>query len=547
MDPAGFEDRKEADLYAYIHDQKKPAGMQDPFTQRPGHEKTDGRELRQRRTRDMLDSAAPSEEEDDDDDGRPGKRQRRATRRFEGSDQGTGSNTPKKNNGWGGARKKGVSKYAQPAASQTPEPEGRGKRGKGGVNALLPQRIQAMREESAVTSSGDEGSSNVNSADAEDYLAPGQKRGRPSGSKNAGRRSDYGMKKGPRKRAHEEDAPVGSAHGPNAPPPALQSLSEGQIQFTVDPPIGANLTPPVIGPHSTETVFQATPQPPGAPEAGGMARSVKAQTPETYMNTTPLSQYGSSYVDESAANSASGSRKKPRVKSEKRSQSMTIWWAERKARQKELEEKSGTPAKTPVSRSASSTGRRGGRASAGVSASRAPPDSTRRPTTSHAEPAPQHSPQDPYAMQYQAPPPAHQPFSAPSPSNAYTPMAYPPPPPMMMAPSPLAAVPSATTSLPPYQSNLAPSPNASQGPGSGRALAPAPLAPQLPQSYPSPYGPRTAPRPKSNGPPPLAPAPPPHISPYPPMVPGQTVQHREIPFNVMVPGPPPDEQRRGSR
>jgi hypothetical protein len=549
-DTAIFEDEKEADLYGYTHDQKKPPGTQDPFTQRPGHEKTNGRELRQRRARDMLDSAAPSEDEDEDDEGRPTKRQRRATRRFEGSDQGTGSNTPKKNNGWGGARKKGVSKYAQPNASQTPEPEGRGKRGK--AAAILHQRIQAMREESAVTSSGDEGSSNVNSADADDYLAPGQKRGRPAGSKNTGRRSDYGMKKGPRKRTQEEGAPVSSAHAPNAPPPALQSLSEGQIQFTVDPPLGVNLTPPVIGPHSTETVFQATPQPPGAPEAGGSARSVKAHTPETYMNTTPLSQYGSSYMDESATNSASGSRKKPRVKSEKRSQSMTIWWAERKARQKELEEKSGTPAKQAASRSTSSTGRKGGRASAGTSASKPHTESPLRPSTSHAEPAPQPVPQDPYPMQYQPPPP----FSASSPNHAYTPMAYPPPPPMMIAPSPLAAVPSAPTLLPQHSSNPAPTSNASQGPGSGRALAPAPLPPQHPPSYPSPYGPRTAPRPKSNGPPPLAPAPapapppplpPPHISPYPPMVPGQAVQHREMPFKVMIPGPPPEEQRRDSR
>ncbi|KAF2678897.1 hypothetical protein K458DRAFT_446185 [Lentithecium fluviatile CBS 122367] len=545
MNPLTFEDMKEADLYGYTYDPKKPPGMQDPFTQRLGHEKTNGRELRQRRARDMLDSAAPSEEDDEEEEGRPAKRQRRATRRFEGSDQGTGTgtgtNTPKKNNGWGGARKKGVSKYAQPAASQTPEPEGRGKRGKSAASALLHQRIQEMREESAVTSSGDEGSSNANSYDADDYLVPSQKRGRPSGSRNTGRRSDYGMKKGPRKRPHEEEAPVPSAHAPNAPPPALQSMSDGQIQFSVDPPMGANLTPPVIGPHSTETVFQATPQPPGAPEAGGLARSVKDHTPETYMNTTPLSQYGNSYMDESAANSASGSRKKPRVKSEKRSQSMTIWWAERKARQKELEEKSGTPVKTPISRSNSSSGRRGGRLSAGTSASKPPPEPQSRPTTSHAEPPTQPAPQESYPVQYQPPPP---PFSASSPNSTYAPMAYPPPPPVMIAPTPLAAL----SSGPPPPPNLGPvTPSAPPVPTSARALAPAPLPPQIPQSYPSPYGPRTAPKVKT-GPPPLAPAPPPsHVSPYPPMVQGLGVQPREMPFKVMIPGPPPDEQRRGSR
>jgi hypothetical protein len=527
--------------------------MQDPFTQRPGHENSNGRELRQRRTRDMLDSAAPSEEEEEDEEGRPTKRQRRATRRFEGSDQGTGSNTPKKHNGWGGARKKGVSKYAQPAASQTPEPDGRGKRGKAAANALLHQRIQAMREESAVTSSGDEGSSNINSGDGEDHLVVGQKRGRPAGSKNTGRRSDYGMKKGPRKRVYVDDAPAPSAHGPNAPSSSLQSLGEGQIQFAVDPPMGTNVAPPIVGPHSTETVFQATPQPTGGPDIGGFVQ-VKAQTPENYMNTTPLSQYSGSYVDDSASNSASGPRKKqPRVKSEKRSQSMTIWWAERKARAKELEKETGTPAKAPTSRSSSSTGRRGGRQPAGASSSRPhppPEEQTRHTSMPHNEPAPLPTPQDPYPVQYQPlppPPPPPPPFSASSPNNMYAPMTYPPPPPMMIAPSPLTAVPSGPTSHPPPPSPLTAVPSGPLGP---RSLAPAPLAPQLPQSYPSPYGPRTAPRPKSNGPPPLAPAPPPppHVSPYPPMAPGQAAQPTDMPFKVLIPGPPPsDEQRRGSR
>lgn len=543
MNPLLFEDMKEADLYGYTYDPKKPAGMQDPFTQRPGHEKSGGRELRQRRTRDMLDSAAPSEEEEEEEEGRPAKRQRRATRRFEGSDQGTGTSTPKKHNGWGGARKKGVSKYAQPAASATPEPDGRGKRGRAAAGSLLHQRIQEMREESAVTSSGDEGSSNANSIEDDEQVAPNQKRGRPMGSKNVGRRSDYGVKKGPRKRVIEEDVPVPSAHAPNAPPPLLQSLSDGQNQFTIDAPIGSTISPPVIGPHSTETVFQATPQPPGAPEASSHGRSIKAQTPDTYMNTTPLSQYSNPYVDESATNSASGSRKKPRVKSEKRSQSMTIWWAERKARQKELEEKNGTPGKPSTARSTPSSGRRGGRP---PTASREPkllPENQQRPTTSHAEPTTepvaQRSPQDMYAAHVQPPPPP--PFSAPSPSNLYTPGAYPPPNSMVMQSSPLAAVPSA----PPPQGPVQGPP--SSHPGPGRVLAPAPLPPQIPSSYPSPYGPRTAPRPKSNGPPPLAPAPPaPHITPYPPITPNGT-QHREMPFKVMIPGPPPTEQRRPSR
>jgi hypothetical protein len=41
---------------------------------------------------------------------------------------------------------------------------------------------------------------------------------------------------------------------------------------------------------------------------------------------------------------------------------------------------------------------------------------------------------------------------------------------------------------------------------------------------------------------PLAPAPPQHYSPYAPVTMG-----REMPFKVMVPGPPPYDERRGSR
>jgi hypothetical protein len=348
-------------------------------------------------------------------------------------------------------------------------------------------------------------------------------------------------------------------------------LSEGQIQFTVDPPVGANLTPPHVGAHSTETVFQAAPQPPGAPEASGLTQSVKAQTPEAYMNTTPLSSYGHSYVEDPS----SGSRKKPRVKSEKRSQSMTIWWAERKARAKELEEKSGTPPQAPISRSTSSTGRRGGKAP--TNTWKPPPEPQHLPPTSHAEPTPQPAPQVPYPVQYQSqpapapppPPPPPPPFSAPSPNSAFAPTVYSQPPQVVIAPLPPTALsagpPPLSTHAPSFASSLGPSlapnptpnsipipiptstSNSSQGPTSGRALAPAPLPPQMPRSYPSPYGPRTAPRPKNNVPPPLAPAPPPHVSPYPLMAQGQSAQHKELPFKVMIPGPPPGEQRRGSR
>ncbi|KAF1968024.1 hypothetical protein BU23DRAFT_515364 [Bimuria novae-zelandiae CBS 107.79] len=542
INPLVYEDMKEADIYGYTYNPKIPEpGFQDPFTQRPGHERSGGRELRQRRANAMLDSAAPSEEEEEDEEGRPAKRQRRATRHFEPSEAGTGSTTPKKHNGWGGARKKGVSKYAKPSeptASATPEPDGRGRRGRG----LLHPRVQEMREESAITSSGDEGSSNGQSFDDEEPPARPAKRGGRGGGRGSRGGRGRGGYKGLTKRVFEEDEPIPSAHAPNGPPPALQSLSQGQNQFTIDTPVGAPVPPPVVGPHSTETVFQATPQPPGYQDIS--VPPPNAHTPDTYMNTTPIHQYSNPY-DDSANNSASSSRKKPRVKSEKRSQSMTIWWAERKARQKEADEKTGTPPKPPTSRSNSGTGRRGGRTSAAGSPdakSISEPQHHSIPFVYPNPRAPSSAPPAPHEVQaYHSHPPPPPPFSVSSPSSIYSPTtSFPPPPSLVMQPSPLTAIPS---SVPPPPS---------MPPGPGRTLAPAPLPPHVPMmAYPSPYGPRTAPRPKSNVPPPLAPAPnlQNHVSPYPPMsILGAAVGPpvRDMPFKVLVPGIPPDS-RRGSR
>lgn len=543
---------KEADLYSYIFDPKKPPGAQDPFLQRIGAEKSGGRELRQRRARDLLDSAAPSEEDEEEDgEGRAnGKRQRRATRRFDLGEHVSGSNTPqKKHNGWGGARKRGVSKYAQDA-SETPEPDGRAKRQKVVGSSLLHQRIQEMREASAVTSSGDEGSSQDVSAN-DDY----RRRGRPAGSKNTGRRSDYGIKKGPRKKNNDVLVAPALAQAPNIPPPVLQSLSEGQGQFSIDPlTLSPHAMPTTMGtpldvtPQPVSTVFQATPQPPSSVDPVVVPPPTGDPAPDAYMNTTPLSQYNHPYADDSSGTPGSSSKRKPRVKSEKRSQSMTIWWAERKARQKELgTNTTGLKPEALNPATPKPSGRRGGR----------PPSTSRPdqplPPTTFAESTPPE-----FYQQVQPLPPPHLPaLSAPSPNMAYIPTA---PSPLQSAQvhmhnTPLAVLPSGP---PP-----GPLPAHTMGPRSAMPpLAPAPMPPQ-PLNYPSPYGPRTAPRPKSSGPPLLAPAPAPapaHVSPYPPptMGPGMAGQgpvsqaeHREMPFKVLIPGPPPgiserEEERRTS-
>jgi hypothetical protein len=526
-----FEDMKEADLYGYTYDPKKLPGTQDPWAQRPGAEKSGGRELRTRRNRDMLDSAPASEEEDDEDnEGRPAKRQRKATRKFDGSDAGTGTgaNTPKKHSGWGGARKKGVSRFSK-TSSETPEPESRPtKRARIAASNLLHQRIQEMREASIDSlASGNEESSAM---DVDDYSDTNIKRGRPAGSKNVARRSDFGVKKGPRKKTSEAGTPVPSAHGPNAPPLALQSMSDGQGQFSIDSQ--PHLEPSALAANSAEAAFQATPQPPTAHEA--VAHQFDASnTPDAYMITAPLSQYANNYVDDSSP--ASGSRRKPRVKSEKRSHSMTVWWAERKARQKELDEKNGTPSKDSSSRPESLTGRRGGRGSTGsVVAGTPSAEPQRPPSMHHPELQHHHSPPEGYAHYGQPPP-----LTGPSPMYMYG-SAPPPPPGMMLQYSPLAALPSGA-----YPFSGPHMPNAQFG---SRALAPAPMQLQHHLSYPSPYGPQSPPgaRPQSsgqpprNGPPPLAPAPQQHFSPYAP------IANRDVSYKVMIP-PASNEGRRESR
>lgn len=550
--PEVFEDMKEADLYGYIYDPKKLPGCQDPWAQRPGAEKGGRRELRTRRTRDMLESAAPSDEDEDvDQEGRPSKRQRRATRKFDGTDTGTGANTPKKNNGWGGARKKGVSRFLSKPGSETPEPEGRAaKRARTAATNLLHQRIQEMREESAGGSSAEEGSSMM---DVDEQSDTNPKRGRPAGSKNVARRSDFGVKKGPRKRTSSAGTPTPSAPGPSAPPPALNSMSEGQGQFTIaeQPQTDIPSLPPNsadVGYHTTTRVLPSQEVP--------MVHPNESSTPDAYMLTAPLSQYTSGYVEEISP--ASGSRRKPRVKSEKRSQSMTIWWAERKARKREQDEKNGTPTKTPTSRS-NSVSRKGPRTSTSSATGAATPQPTPSDSQHQQLPSPTHHAQHP---SHHGPPEAYMSlYSQPHPGQHYMYVSAPAPPPhhMMMQYSPLAALPSG--SFPSYPNPHAPHPHPSTHPNAAygaRALAPAPMPLQHPPNYPSPYGPQSpaSKRPQTGGgerggqPPPLAPAPPAqgqqqqqqHFSPYAPV--GGANGGLDRPFKVMVPGP---TERRGSR
>ncbi|KAJ9636259.1 hypothetical protein H2199_007934 [Coniosporium tulheliwenetii] len=274
VDPAVYEDMKEAELYGYAFDPKKPPGGQNPFSQRIGGEFVGGRELRTRRARD-LGSAAASETEDDG--GRGGKRARRAVRKFDLGANGTFDAAPV-HRGWGGARKRA-------AASETPDVEGQPIRKRGRLAAkamtLLPQRIQEMRGTSVMTTTEEEGE--------DDSKTPSQ-----------GPR-DKGIKKGPRK--------------PNVSKLQTQDQDYQAQNNTLE-----------ASPSAFTNQYLQTPQPPQQTPPDRQYQQQPAIDP-FMTNATP----GADFIE--APNSVPPHHKRrQRVKSEKRSHSMTLWWAERKAK-----------------------------------------------------------------------------------------------------------------------------------------------------------------------------------------------------------------------
>ncbi|KAJ9662130.1 hypothetical protein H2201_006238 [Coniosporium apollinis] len=291
VDPAVYEDMKEAELYGYAFDPKKPPGGQNPFSQRIGGEFVGGRELRTRRARD-LGSAAASETEDDG--GRGGKRARRAVRKFDLGANGTFDAAPV-HRGWGGARKRA-------AASETPDVEGQPIRKRGRLAAkamtLLPQRIQEMRGTSVMTTTEEEGEDDSKTPS---QGAPVHRRGRPPGSKNLAARSDKGIKKGPRK--------------PNVSKLQTQDQDYQAQNNTLE-----------ASPSAFTNQYLQTPQPPQQTPPDRQYQQQPAIDP-FMTNATP----GADFIE--APNSVPPHHKRrQRVKSEKRSHSMTLWWAERKAK-----------------------------------------------------------------------------------------------------------------------------------------------------------------------------------------------------------------------
>ena len=277
IQPEVFEDIKEADLYGYVYDAKKQPGHQDPFRQRPGGGETvGGRELRQRRARELG-------EEPSDDEGtgtEVGKRKRKAVVRYDGE--------PRAMRG----RKRTID--SEPPEIEAP-PRKRGRPSAADKAAQMHQSIRRLREESTVASTISESES----------MSPGppRRRGRPPGSKNLQPRSDAGIKKGPRKaRIIASVTPeVMQIDEPSRPASTVQAAA--RVSGTVEDPFIENK-------HLS-----------------------KIQREER----TPSSETSTTMTD--GPPPAPVHKRKQRVKSEKRSQSMTEWWAARKARQLEERKK----------------------------------------------------------------------------------------------------------------------------------------------------------------------------------------------------------------
>lgn len=320
IDPAVYEDMKEAELYNYAFDAKKPTGMQDPFAQRLGRDVARGRELRARRAArgELGEADAVSEEEGEDGSG-PGKRRRKAVQRYDGVAQAARG------------RRSGVAAGIA-SGSETPDPEHLvpRRRGRWGAQNLAragtPNRLAEIRGESEVPTSEGEGTPEPG------MTSGGKRRGRPPGSKNLQKRRDAGIKKGPRK-VQLQPSPLPEDMDEAEAAASDEFTRQHMALLAPAPPMAAESYPlqasespaPAVhtGPIQADRFIshQLTPS-----QAAQLEASTRTPT------AGPPSAPGSA-----AKVSASAKDRKQRVKSEKRSESMTKWWAERKAK-KQMEQ-----------------------------------------------------------------------------------------------------------------------------------------------------------------------------------------------------------------
>lgn len=280
LEPAIYDDMLEADLYGYTYDSRKAPGTQDPFRQQAGGGKfVGGRELRQRRGRDVG-AVDLSEPEIDENEGY-GTRRRRAVQlqRLQGNN-GNQLEVPARRGVKRMNSNNTISDYDGP-------PRKRGRPSAAERNAMQ-SRVQQLREESLAVS----GTSEMEGQSPE---PSNRRRGRPPGSKNTMPRSDAGVKKGPRKKnldnADSEDMSMSGIV--ETPASGVDSMDIDEL----DALNGTHLAPDAVtnGQPATESVDRAS-------------------------------------ASTDATGNADSKDPKKRVRSEKRSKSMTEWWAARKAK-----------------------------------------------------------------------------------------------------------------------------------------------------------------------------------------------------------------------
>ncbi|GAM85416.1 hypothetical protein ANO11243_034230 [Dothideomycetidae sp. 11243] len=286
LSPTLFEDQKEADLYDYVFDPKK-LGHQNPIHQKIIRDAS-GRELRQRGTksRAALDGQfANGSAMSEDENGRR-SRTRKPVSKYDGlvSEDGT-------------RRKRGLGQVSDTLEGDGSAKRGRwgrrGGRGRGGRGgrggaALMSRRIREIREASAVTAtsaSADEDETQYENGAYDTYSREGS----------------IGMYDDMQSPSNMDDDDDGQSYSPVKRKGRPKGSKNLHVRSDKGIPKGPR--PPKAG--STEAVST-----PSAQGGAGASQSAK----------TSASQ---------SARSAGPGKTGP--KSEKRSESMTAWWAKRKA------------------------------------------------------------------------------------------------------------------------------------------------------------------------------------------------------------------------
>ncbi|RMZ15806.1 hypothetical protein D0860_01405 [Hortaea werneckii] len=225
IDPMVFEDKKEADLYDYAFDPRK-IGEQDPQAQKIVRD-AEGRELRKRRNRSGVDAAetVPGWDFGEGAGGAGAKRQSRQPHRFESvveppRRRGRASNIAGNANSKAGsltpdraATPSGNSQSIQGSfvgGNYVPATAGRWK-------GHVPKRVAELKENPTPAP----GPAPSTTPDGK------PRKGRPPGSKNLHKRSDAGIKKGPRKKKVVEgaDGATGATAGPSNPAAGTAELT----------------------------------------------------------------------------------------------------------------------------------------------------------------------------------------------------------------------------------------------------------------------------------------------------------------------------------